>query len=145
MDRRQQLQDFFVAYARRFNDFLSGGKIDIEGTLDSFAPFFIEASPLGVNGGQNDKNFKSGIEKGYAFYKSIGTKSMDIKNTDITILDDYHAMARIHWIAKYEKGIKIISIEFDVIYFVQTLHGHSKIFSYITGDEQKALQDAGVI
>jgi hypothetical protein len=145
METKQQLRTFFAAYEKRFNDFLAGEKLDSEGTINSFAPFFVEASPVGIVGGANDKNFKSNIEKGYKQYKNIGTRRMVIQSIDIQIIDDLHAMVKIHWLSEYEKNRELISIAFDVIYFVQTVDGDSKIFAYITGDEQKALKEAGLI
>ena len=144
-DSLHKLDDFFRSYERRFNDFLSGKKLDAEGTVKSFAKFFVEASPLGVNGRGNDEDFRQAIEKGYAFYKSIGTRSMTIAGNDITLLDDYHAMARIHWRSVYDKNNREIVIEFDVLYLVQTINNESKIFAYITGDEQKVLKENGLI
>jgi hypothetical protein len=144
-DSLHKLDDFFRAYEKRFNDFLSGKELDMEGTVKSFAKFFVGASPLGVNGGANDDNFRPFIEKGYAFYKSIGTRAMKIVGSDITLLDDFHAMAKIHWRAVYDKKGKEVVIDFDVIYFVQILNNEMKIFAYITGDEQKALKENGLV
>lgn len=145
-DSLHKLDDFFRAYEKRFNDFLSGRELDIEGTVNSFATFFVEASPVGIQGGANDENFRPSVERGYAFYKSIGTKSIRITGSDITLLDDFHAMARIHWRSVNEKKDKSeIAIDFEVIYFVQTINSESKIFAYITGDEQKVLKERGLI
>jgi len=71
---------------------------------------------------------------------------MSIESLDITPLDTYHAMAKVHWNALYEKkdgGRE--SIEFDVIYFVQIMEKTPRIFCYITGDEQKVLRERGLI
>lgn len=144
-DSLHKLDDFFRAYEKRFNDFLSGKELDLEGTVNSFATFFVEASPAGVRGGANDNNFRPAVEKGYAFYKSIGTRSMTITGSDITLLDDFHAMARIHWRSVNVKDNSEIVIDFEVIYFVQTIHSVSKIFAYITGDEQKVLRERELI
>jgi hypothetical protein len=144
-DSLHKLDDFFRAYEKRFNDFLSGKELDLEGTVASFAKFFVGASPVGVNGGANDQDFPLFIEKGYTFYKNIGTKSMKIVGSDTSLLDDYHAMAKIHWRATYDKNGKEIVIDFNVIYFVQILNNEMKIFAYITGDEQKALKENGLV
>src|SRR5262245_1080097 len=117
-DSLHKLDDFFHAYEKRLNDFLAGMALDQEGIVNSFADFFVEASPLGVQGRANDENFRSALEKGYSFYKSIGTRSMKIIGSDITLLDDHHALARIHWRSVYDKDEKEIVIEFDVIYIV---------------------------
>jgi hypothetical protein len=55
-------------------------------------------------------------------------------------------MAKVHWQAIYNKKDKSKeSIEFDVIYFVQTVNDQLKIFAYITGDEQGVLRERGLI
>src|SRR5687767_5556490 len=48
------IRRFFAAYAKRMNDaLLPTPKIDTPGVIDSFADYFVEASPHGVNGGKN--------------------------------------------------------------------------------------------
>jgi hypothetical protein len=145
-NREKKIDDFFAAYEKRFNDFLSGKLPDIDGTANSFAECFVEASPGGVNCGKNNEDFKLAIPKGYEFYKSIGTQSMDIMSKEITLLDDYHAMVKINWRALYiKKNNDKEVIEFSVFYFVQMKDEQIKIFSYITGDEQKVLKERGLI
>ena len=106
----------------------------------------VEASPVGVVCGINNDEFRQVIPQGYKFYKKIGITSMNILDKEISILDDYHAMARIHWQSIYDrKDEQTGDIDFDVIYFVQDLGKGLKIFAYITGDEQKALKDNALI
>jgi hypothetical protein len=143
---KQDLENFFDAYEARFNDALKGLPVDIEGTTAAFADNFIEASPKGIICGQNDDTFREAIPKGYDYYRSIGTRSMRIVWRNITPLDDYHALVKIHWQALYDRSDgDEEKIDFDVIYFVQTLGDTPKIFAYITGDEQRVLQEHGLI
>lgn len=145
MGTTNNLEDFFMGYEARFNQSLAGS-IDVEGTANTFANCFIEANPFGVNCGKNDDQFRAMIPRGYEFYKSIGTKSMKILSLKITSLDDYHSMANVHWQAIYsKKDGSEESIEFDVIYFIQTAGEQPKIFAYITGDEQGVLRERGLI
>lgn len=143
---RQQLETFFDAYEARFNDALKGS-LDIEATAAAFADTFIEASPAGLICGQNDDQFREAIPKGYERYRSIGTTKIRSVWRNITPLDDYHALVKIHWQALYDRpdddGEE--KIDFDVIYFVQMLDGAPKIFAYITGDEEKILKERGLI
>lgn len=71
---------------------------------------------------------------------------MDIVSKEITLLDDFHAMAKIHWKANYLKrdGLKG-SLEFENIYFIQTREERHQVFAYITGNEQAALKEAGLV
>jgi hypothetical protein len=142
---RQDLEAFFDAYEKRFNDALKGSP-DIESMAAAFADSFIEASPKGIVCGQNDAQFRQAIPKGYDFYRSIGTKAMRIVWRNITPLDDYHALVKIHWQALFDRqGGNEEKVDFDVVYFVQTLDDGPKIFAYVTGDEQQILQERGLI
>ena len=71
---------------------------------------------------------------------------MKISKLDITKLDDLHYMVKVYWNSLYEKkNKKMISIGFDVIYFLRAKENEWKIFLYITGDEQKVLKENGLI
>lgn len=143
--QKEKITAFFEAYEQRFNDALKG-EIDVNETASVFADCFIEASPLGVQCGKNDQRFREAIHGGYEFYKNIGTQSMQIRGLDITAIDEFHVMAKVYWRARYKKkdGIEI-SIEFDVTYMVQTIDERINIFAYVTGDEQAALQQHGLL
>lgn len=144
--RSQQLNQFFDQYAARFNEAIRTGKTDIEATTNAFAHCFVEASPLGVNCGKNDEQFRTAIPQGYAFYKSVGITAMNILSKEISLLDEFHAMVKVHWESVFTRKDKTSgSIEFDVFYFVQSLNNTHKIFAYITGDEQAALKANGLI
>lgn len=141
----KRLKDFFAEYEARFNRALAG-EFDVEETADLFADCFMEANPFGVMGAKNDDLFRLMIPKGYEFSRSIGAKAMLIDSIKLSSLDEYHSMAKVHWRAIYIKkdGSEDI-IEFDVIYFVQTIGEKPKIFAYITGDEQGILRERGLI
>jgi hypothetical protein len=143
---KKQIEVFFAAYQKRFNNSLGGKKVDVKGTVNSFAAYFVEAHPGGVLGGKNDKKFESLIKKGNEQYKKIGAKSMTIRKLDFINIDDMHAMVTIRWKSNYEKeDTSQVRIDFDVTYFVQSIKGKLKIFAYVTGDEQKVLKGHGLI
>ena len=144
--RNQQLVNFFNKYSERFNKTINNNEVDVEVTASVFADCFVEASPGGIICGKNNKEFRKAIPEGYKFYKQIGIVSMDIKGSEITNLDRFHDMVKIHWKSSFnKKDATIGSIEFDVIYLIQTLGEESKIFGYITGDEQAALKENGLL
>ncbi len=144
--RTEQLEIFFAQYEERFNKALGTEYTDVEEAAKVFAECFVEASPVGIICGKNDDEFRAKIPQGYAFYKSIGVTSMDIISKTITVLDDYHSMTKIHWRTNFVKKDKSKgTIEFDVTYFTWSKDKEHKIFCYITGDEQKALRDNGLI
>jgi hypothetical protein len=145
-NRKVQLKSFFKQYSERFNQALKGEITDSEKTAACFSDCFIEASPAGVSCGKNDDSFRAAIPQGYSFYKSIGITSMETLAISTSILDQFHAMVKVHWKSYFiKKDLTGRSIEFDVIYFVQTKDDKHKIFAYITGDEQAALQENGLI
>lgn len=141
----KDIETFFDHYEERFNSAIKGKKTATDETVDSFTDCFIESSPLGVICGKNDVEFKNRIQKGYEFYKKIGITSMDILSKEITILDEFHTMAKIHWRSNYQKGKSTGGIEFEVLYFLHYKDKKHKIFAYITGDEEKALKDHGLV
>ncbi len=141
-----QIEAFFYRYAAMFNEALRGGQPDVEGTAACFSDQFIEAGPQGVQCGKNDEQFREMIPQGYAFYKGIGVLSMDILEMEITLLDLRHAMTKVHWKSGFvRKDSSTGAIEFDVIYLLQIKDLQPKIFAYISGDEQAALKEEGLI
>ena len=147
MERReQQLDEFFNHYRDVFNAAVPTDSPDLRSTASLFANCFVAANPAGIHCGQNDKAFLDAMQSGYAFYKRIGIKSMDIVTKTITLLDDMHGMVKIRWRSNYlDRHAQPGIIEFDNIYFTQTKDEEHKVFAYITGDEQAALKQAGLI
>jgi hypothetical protein len=102
--RLNQMEDFFAAYAAGFNRALADvPEIDVEATAGAFADCFIAADPNGVSCGKNDEQFRAQIPEGFAFYRSIGTKSMRVASLAVTPLDDYHLMAKVRRVSVYRK------------------------------------------
>ena len=143
----EAIREFFEAYARRFEASLGpDGNVDTEGVVSSFAPYFVESSPLGVHGGRNGVLFRWMVPRGFAHYRKIGTRRMRVASLQITELDPMHAMARVGWHSEYVKrGGEPVSIDFDVIYLLHVGDSGPKIFAYISGDEQKALREHGLM
>ena len=143
-DINDQIEAFFEQYEKRFESGLAGESVGQE-TTEAFADYFVEASPMGVMGSKNDESFLNAVPKGYDFYKSIGITEMKIKQIDITELDPLHYMVDVRWESVYQKDESEGSIEFSVIYFLQHLKETLQVFAYITGDEQKALKEHGLV
>ena len=145
--RLRMMEDFFAVYAREFNNALADPpEIDVEATAGAFADCFVGANPHGVFCGKNDEQFRAQIPLGFASYRSIGTKSMNVASLEVTDLDDYHLMVKVHWVSMYTKlDGSDERIDFDNIYFVQIIEEKPRIFGYVTGDEQKLLRERGLI
>lgn len=144
-DHTQAIQLFLNQYERRFNEALNG-RVDAQATADAFADCFIEANPFSVTCGKNDDHFLEAIPRGVDFYKRIGTRAVRILSAETSMLDDFHAMSKVHWKATYEtEDGRKEEIDFDVIYFLQLINDQIKIFAYVTGDEQGALRQKGLL
>jgi len=141
----ERVKAFFARYADRFNRCLEGESVDPKTVADSFASHFVEASPAGVNGRKNGLLFRWMIPRGFAHYKNIGTRSMDISDLALETIDPQHALAKVHWDSRYTKGDGSDErIEFDVTYLLHFEDGDPKIFAYISGDEERILREHGV-
>jgi len=145
MKKKKIIVDFFGEYSQRFNRILKGEVVSIEETINCFASYFVEASTGGVMGSRNDEEFHKMIPQGYDYYRSIGITQMNIRAIDVTELDTIHAMAKVSWQSVYQKNDRTGAIDFEVIYFVQTKDAQPKIFAFITGDEQMALREHGLL
>ncbi len=140
-----QIKDFFQAYEQRFNDAIQGRTEDVEAFAGSFANCYVQSTPAGVQCGKNDDSFRKAMTEGYARYREIGTKSMRIIGLDVTKIDDFHCMAKVHWDSAYDKDGKIIEIDFYVWYMLTTVSGKPEIFAYVTGDEEKVMKEHGLM
>ena len=144
---KEKIERFFDEYAARFNHALADPPaMDVEGTAAAFADCFVAVNPQGVACGKNDSSFRAAIPQGWEFYRRTGMISMKITSIHVISLDEIHAMVNVGWDSRYRReGGREEQIEFVVIYLVQILDGTPKIFAYITGDEEKALKEKGLI
>jgi hypothetical protein len=141
----QLINVFLSEYETEFNMAFHGNP-DIETTAKLFTESFAEANSSGITCRRNDYEFRKYIAEKYAFYKNIGLKEMRIVSRDISMLNDIHGMDKVKWKAIYEtKQGKREELEFEVIYLVQVINGDPRIFAYITGDENRALKEKGLI
>ncbi|WP_332449431.1 hypothetical protein [Methanoculleus sp.] len=135
-----------MPHTPRDNALADPPEIDVEATTGAFADCFVGANPHGVFCGKNGELFRAQLPAGFAFYRSIGTKSMNVGSLEVTDLDDYHLMVKVHWVSVYtNRDGSDERIDFDNIYFVQMIGEKPRIFGYVTGDEQKLLRERGLI
>jgi hypothetical protein len=143
---KESVAQFFDDYARRFNEALKGSAPDVEKTIACFADFYIESNPNKITCTKNDETFKAVIPQGFNYYRSVGLQSMKICSKAITVLDDYHALVKIHWQSLYIKkeGNKM-ELGFDTFYMIRFVNNEVKIFSYVSGDEQQFMEANGLV
>jgi hypothetical protein len=136
---------FFRDYTDAYNRSL-GERVDYAAIMSSFSDCFVAAGPNGVTCGKNDDSLRDVLDKGYAFYKSIGTQRMSVRRVDVTPIDDRHHMAKVHYSADYKKtGGGTVSIDFDVTYLLQTRDARTQIFGFVAGDEMDAYRKHGLV
>jgi hypothetical protein len=145
---RHDIDAFFAAYAKRSTDALKDPPVeDIDGTVESFAPYFVGSGPQGVRGGENGAELRLMIPQGNANYRKVGGKAMRITRLDVTEFDNANVMATVDWAFDYvrPKDGKAGTVAFTNRYFLNTAGDAPKIFAYITPDEQQAMKDHGLI
>lgn len=137
------IKAFFEDYAAAYNRSL-GDSVDAAAIRASFADSFIGAGPQGVISGDNDETFTETLHKGYAFYKSIGTRHMAVEDVKVTEIDPMHFLATVSYRATYDKDGKEIVIPFSVAYLLQYREAQLKIFAFIAGDEMGLYRQYGL-
>ena len=139
------VRKLFERYERLFNQAL-GGDIDVREVASLYAACFIAANPTGVMTGRNNDQLKQMMAQGYARYRAIGTKAMRIREIRVSPLDELHAVVQVAWTGTYvRKDERTVTIDFDVTYFVRTVDGRSKVFGWVSGDEQALLSQHGIV
>lgn len=140
------VRGLFSAYESLFNRALAGGEVDMDAIAALYAEEVIGAAPAGVRTGRNDAEFVRVLAEGYAHYRAIGTREMRITGLRITPIDALHCIAHVDWRARYaRKGHEDVTIDFPVHYLVQTRDGTPRVFGWVTGDEQAALREHGIL
>ena len=141
----ESIKEFFSRYQLFFTKALAGN-LDADELLALYTSDFIAASPSGVMTGKNDDTLSQNMINGYAYYRSIGTKSMQVRSIRLSPIDNQHAVAHVAWVAVYEKDMQPdISIDFEVHYFMQELDGRLKVFGWVSGNEQALLREHGIV
>lgn len=136
---------FFESYANLYNRALAGENVFGE-IMSRFSTRFIAAGPQGVSTGKQDAAFRRTLAKGYAFYRSIGTKKMTAKRVETTPIDASHSMAKVFYCAEYQKPDgSPLKLEFDVTYFLDVSTTKPKIFGFVAGDEMGLYKQHGLI
>ena len=141
---RPDFDRYFRDYAELYNKALTDHP-DYEAIMDRFTKCFIAAGPKGVECGESGAEFLATLEKGYAFYKQIGTKRMSVRHVQATEIDGTHHIARVYYHAEYVKDDKPIAIDFDVTYVLENSTGKPKIFAFISGDEMALYKKYGLV
>jgi hypothetical protein len=140
-----QVRAFFDRYANVFERGLSGAA-GMEEAAALYAPAFVAASPAGVHAGTNDASLQQVMAQGYERYRAMGTKAMHVRDVRLTPIDDLHGVAHVAWTATYARGDGAdVAIDFEVHYLLQERDGELKVFGWVSGDEEAALREHGLV
>ena len=134
----ESVRKLFTEYENAFN------ALDLSKSAEYFADTFISAGPRGVIA-QSKAQFLELAHPAAEFYKSLGQTSARILSMDETSISNEYSMVKVHWGVTFRKtGDKMI--EFYVTYFVQKTGNEPKIIMFIAHqDEQKAMQELGLM
>lgn len=138
------IRNFFVGYARVFNQALAGD-IGMDEVSNMYAAEFIAATPAGVKAGMNGEQLREAMKAGYARYREMGMKVMQLLAVRPIGLDEHHYVARVRWKAIYgRRHGPDANVEFDVHYFLQMGERGPKVFGWVAGDEEALLREHGI-
>lgn len=99
-----------------------------------------------VRAGVNDESFIRTLEKGYAFYRVIGTHRVHSRRVETQEICEGHDRVRVFYEADYKRRDgSSLSITFDVVYLLQRRPEGPKIFAYIAGDEMGLYRQHGLV
>jgi hypothetical protein len=112
-----------------------------------YAPEFIAASPAGVMAGKNGGHLRDAMAQGYARYRAMGTRAMQLRQVRTSPMDAHHCVAHVAWTATYARPSQPdVAIDFEVHYLVQQLDGAPpQVFGWVSGDEQALLRQHGIV
>jgi hypothetical protein len=142
-----RIRAFFKSYENQYRRALkSPDGVDARGLAAHFARYFVESSPRGAHGGGNGWLFRFMIGRGFAFYRKLGTREMTLEVVDVGVVDARHSMAKIAWEARCaRKDGSEVRVPFEHIYFLRHERNTFKIFAYIANDQQKMLEEYGLV
>ena len=143
-DMKKEVIALFDRYQDQTNAALAGHP-DMDAIGDLYEDAFIGASPGGVMAGRKDDEFTKAVAAGFAKYRQIGTRRMDVRNIQVELIDPLHALARVDWRATYDVKGAQKEIDFTNTYLTRVTNGRARVFGWITGDEDAELRKHGII
>lgn len=140
----QAIKDLFDRYEAQTNAALAG-QPDMAAVTDLYDQAFIAASPAGVIAGQKDREFRDALAAGFTRNRELGATRVEIRDLRIMPIDPIHALAHVDWRAVYDTAAGQTQIDFTNTYLTRTDDDGSRVFGWITGDENEALREHGII
>lgn len=145
MVAKADVQRFFKAYAKIYNDGIAG-TVDMDDVGDMYSAGFVSVTPAGVMVGENGQKLKDIMKKGFEAYRAMGSKTMTCEDVSVAPIDRDHCVAKVAWSGVYErKDGRPVTIDFTVDYLVERRDGRLKVFGWISGDEQAEFEKHGLL
>ena len=96
--------------------------------------------------GKNDEQLKQIMKQGYVRYREQGMKDMRLQKLRISSIDQKHCVAHVSWRATYAREDRPdTAIDFEVHYFVRGFMSEPEVFGWVSGDEEAALKEHGLV
>lgn len=143
MQLQEIVQELFDRYKCNFNNALTA-EPDLEAIADLYSDTFIAASPPGIMSGKNDAELKKAMADGFARYRAMGTKKMEIRHLTVTPIDGQHCLTHVDWRATYDINGEQKVIDFTNAYLIRVERDKGRVFGWITGDENAELRKHGI-
>ncbi|MDX8448954.1 nuclear transport factor 2 family protein [Mesorhizobium captivum] len=138
-------ETFFKTYEKIYNEAIAGN-VNLNDVAANYSTGFVSVTPAGVMVGENGKQLKDIMKKGFEAYRAMGSKKMICKEVSVTPIDQDHCVAKVQWSGEYERKDKSpVTIDFEVDYLVERRDGRLKVFGWISGDEQAEFKKHGLL
>lgn len=142
---RQAVAALFSRHESRFNDGLAGtgGAAAVLADCDAA---YVAATPAGISTGVKDDDLHDVASATIDRYRRAGVTRMTIVGLRTEIVDPHHAVAFVDWAAECDGagvGGRPTTVDFAAAYLVRVERGRARLFGWITGDADAALQLAG--
>lgn len=142
---KESISLFFDDYTTRFNRILKGETPEDSGIAHCFADCWLAAMPGHLTCCKSDAESQAILAGSYAFYRSTGMISARIGSKTITLLDQHHALVKIHWQSLFEhpEGRRE-EVGADAHYLVQVNETQVLLIAAITANEPQLLAAKGL-
>lgn len=137
---------FMRRYGALMDEGIRSGAVDAGAIAAMFADHFVGAGTAGVMGGEGGAGLARAIAAGIDGYRRIGATGFVVEAVAVTAIDPLHDMARVSWRFDYRRpgDGQEGAIRFQNVYLLTRAAGGTKIFAWITADEQAALRAHGL-
>lgn len=119
---------------------------DIDALAESFAPTYLEATPLGHEVRAVDRPYRIALRERADFLRAQGFRSADLTAIESDGLDSNYVLARSSWRMVFARGEELLEVSFDRSYLVSTIDDGYRIICHILhADEDEQLRVVGIL